>query len=118
MRTVVMSRHHGLSYRAVMEWTGPAAVLAVLRAGTKAGALHGPTSPEELSAGCGDHGHYAVLDLIDADDEVIGDWCIPTREAWGWWARAVELRATSAGCPDEEPAAYAVTYAFANGGPW
>lgn len=107
--------HHGMTYRAVMEWTGPAAIVAVVKAAATAGAIHGPASPDEAVnaegaravSGCTIREHCGALDLLDAEDDIVGDWCIPTREAWDWWVRAVELRATSSDCPVDEPEAYA-----------
>lgn len=99
---------HAIIYRATLETTGPAAVAAALAAGERAGAL----SPDPHPAGspC-----FAVLDILAWNEvaemeENVADRCIPTAEAFDWWASAVELRATSSDCPRCEPAAYAATY--------
>lgn len=35
---------------------------------------------------------YAVLDVLDADDDIVQDWNIPTATAWRWWYRKLHLR--------------------------
>lgn len=98
---------HGINYTAVTEAYGPAAVDAMIAAGDAAGALC-PTSRRHDTAGC-----YAVLDIRAEDGDVLTDRCVPTREAFAWWVRAVELRADMADCPVDEPAVHAATYAWA-----
>lgn len=97
----------GINYRAVMEATGPDAVAAVL-AGAERKGMWCSFRDEDADEGENLHRHcYAVLDLLDADGDEIGDQCIPTVEAWAWWVRAVELRATSSDCRRCEPEAFA-----------
>ncbi|SEN88449.1 hypothetical protein [Nonomuraea pusilla] len=35
---------------------------------------------------------YAVLDILDANDEIVQDFCIPTARAFQWWYRHLDLR--------------------------
>lgn len=35
---------------------------------------------------------YAVLDILNDDEEVVQDFCIPTSRAFGWWYRKLHLR--------------------------
>lgn len=35
---------------------------------------------------------YAVLDVLDADDDIVQDFCIPTARAFRWWYRTLNLR--------------------------
>jgi hypothetical protein len=93
---------HGQSvlYAAVTEAHGQAFVAAVLQAGARAGAVCALLDPGHPKC-------LAVLDLLDESGDVIGDRCIPTDEAFAWWRRAVELRATSSDCEVCEPAAFA-----------
>ncbi len=35
---------------------------------------------------------YAVLDVLDANDDIVQDFCIPTRRAFAWWYRTLRLR--------------------------
>jgi hypothetical protein len=35
---------------------------------------------------------YAVLDVLDANDDIVQDWNIPTATAWRWWYRKLHLR--------------------------
>lgn len=35
---------------------------------------------------------YAVLDILDANDDIVQDFCIPTRRAFEWWYRHLDLR--------------------------
>ncbi|MFD9950809.1 hypothetical protein ACFWYW_58715 [Nonomuraea sp. NPDC059023] len=35
---------------------------------------------------------YAVLDVLDADDDIVQDFCIPTARAFKWWYRLLDLR--------------------------
>ena len=35
---------------------------------------------------------YAVLDILNDDEDVIQDFCIPTNSAFGWWYRKLHLR--------------------------
>lgn len=94
--------HLGINYAAIMEWTGPAAVARILDVAERAGMVR--SGPHD----CG--GHFAVLDLLDEQGDVVGDRCIPDRDAWEWWVHAAELRATMSDCPECEPTAYAATY--------
>jgi hypothetical protein len=41
---------------------------------------------------CGDCDCYAVLDILDDNEDVIQDFCIPTNRAFGWWYRKLHLR--------------------------
>lgn len=41
---------------------------------------------------CGGCECYAVLDILDANDDVIQDFCIPTNRAFAWWYRKLHLR--------------------------
>lgn len=100
-------REHGINYAAVMEWTGPAAVDQVLQVAEREGIWCGLREDDDYR-----HEHcYATLNYRDADGDIIGDQCIPTREAFDWWVRAVELRCDSSDCPVDTPEAHAVTCA-------
>lgn len=35
---------------------------------------------------------YAVLDILDANDDVVQDFCIPTARAFKWWYSHLHLR--------------------------
>ena len=88
----------GIAYTAHMEWTGLAAVQAVVRQADRAGilcpaALH---DGRMLTDGC--HTHHAVLDLLRDNGDIVNELCIPDVAAWEWWARAVELRPSSSDC--------------------
>lgn len=37
-------------------------------------------------------GCYAVLDVLDAADDIVQDFCIPTVAAFRWWYRTLHLR--------------------------
>lgn len=37
-------------------------------------------------------GCYAVLDILNADDEPVQEFCIPTARAFHWWYRHLHLR--------------------------
>lgn len=41
---------------------------------------------------CGGCDCYAVLDILNDNDDVIQDFCIPTNRAFGWWYRKLHLR--------------------------
>lgn len=41
---------------------------------------------------CGDCTCYAVLDILDANEDVVQDFCIPNNRAFGWWYRKLHLR--------------------------
>jgi hypothetical protein len=93
----------GIAYRAVLESTGPRAVFALLAAAHAAGVRCGiwplagaPGDRAGSRASCREH--FAVLDVVDREGDIVGDYCIPTAEAWEWWARAAELRQTGADC--------------------
>ena len=43
-------------------------------------------------APCGDGSCYAVLDILDDNEDVIQDFCIPTDRAFRWWYRKLHLR--------------------------
>lgn len=96
---------HGINYTAVTEAHGPDAVAAMIAAGDRAGMLC-PPGPHDCPG-------YAALDIRGADGEIIDDRCIPTREAFDWWVRAVELRVDMSDCPVDTPEAHAATYASA-----
>lgn len=100
-------REHGINYVAVTETHGPDAVAAMIGAGDRAGTLC-PSGPQHTGREC-----YAALDIRNRDGDIIGDRCIPTRDAFTWWVRAVELRVNMADCPVDEPEAHAATYAWA-----
>jgi len=36
---------------------------------------------------------YAVLDVLDANDEIVQDFCVPSAAAFRWWYRTLDLRA-------------------------
>lgn len=91
----------GIAYTAAMEWNGPDAVATALAAGERAGML--------CPVGC-QRVHFATLDVVDRQGDVISDRCIRDQAAWDWWRRAVELRSTSSDCRICEPAAYASIY--------
>ncbi|WP_433357655.1 hypothetical protein ACQP25_44690 (plasmid) [Microtetraspora malaysiensis] len=38
---------------------------------------------------------YAVLDILDKNDEIVQDFCIPTARAFRWWYRHLHLRVAS-----------------------
>ena len=40
----------------------------------------------------GDCDCYAVLDILDDNDDIVQDFCIPTSRAFGWWYRKLRLR--------------------------
>lgn len=35
---------------------------------------------------------YAVLDVLDENDDIVQDYAIPTATAWRWWYRKLHLR--------------------------
>ncbi|GAA4911362.1 hypothetical protein [Streptomonospora salina] len=35
---------------------------------------------------------YAVLDVLNGDDDIVQDYAIPTAAAWRWWYRKLHLR--------------------------
>ena len=45
------------------------------------------TSHEDGPCDC-----YAVLDILNGDDEIVQDFCIPTAHAFRWWYRHLRLR--------------------------
>lgn len=38
---------------------------------------------------------YAVLDVLDGDEDIVQDFAIPTRAAFLWWARTLHLAVDS-----------------------
>ncbi|SET50400.1 hypothetical protein [Nonomuraea wenchangensis] len=46
-----------------------------------------PTTHEDGPCDC-----YAVLDILDANDDIVQDFCIPTARAFRWWYRLLGLR--------------------------
>lgn len=36
--------------------------------------------------------HYAVLDVLAEDGDIVHDYCIPTAKAFRWWYRKLNLR--------------------------
>lgn len=106
---------HGINYNAVTEAHGPGAVQAMIAAGDRAGQLCPATGYHgngEADNGTG-RDCYAVLDVLDVGGDLIADRCIPTRDAFGWWVRAIELRVAGSDCPVDTPEAHAATYALA-----
>lgn len=102
-------REHGINYAAVMEWTGPAAIERILQVAEREGIWCALRDDDGYS-----HQHcYATLDIRSEDGDILADQCIPTREAFDWWVRAVELRADMSDCPADEPGVHALTYAWA-----
>jgi hypothetical protein len=93
----------GTNYRPVMEWSGPRATRTVLAAAERAGMVHPATAACPRS-------HAAVLDLLDADGDIVDDRCIPTPEAWAWWCRAVEFRPSSSDCCRCSPDGWSFVY--------
>ncbi|RCG18224.1 hypothetical protein DQ384_39200 [Sphaerisporangium album] len=63
---------------------GRAAIARTLHRAKAIGYVKPPT-PE-----CG--GCYAVLDILNHDDEPVQDLCIPTARAFRWWYRTIHLR--------------------------
>jgi hypothetical protein len=103
-------RHHGISYTAITEASGPDVVAAMIAAGDRAAMLC-PVDRETVRHP--GHGEcYAVLDIRNYDGDVVNDRCIPTREAFDWWERAIELRCESSDCPVDTPEAHAATRRF------
>ncbi|MEU4576062.1 hypothetical protein [Nonomuraea sp. NPDC023979] len=49
----------------------------------------GYVHPANCDAGSG---CYAVLDVLDGDDEPVQEYCIPTAAAFAWWYRKLGLR--------------------------
>jgi hypothetical protein len=95
-------RRHGIAYRAVLETTGLDAVGRLLDASRAAGVRCSNWSTASATTGpyasrCRDH--YAVLDVLDREGDIMTDYCIPDRAAWEWWVQAAELRITSTECP-------------------
>ena len=101
----------GLTYSAVMEWSGPDAVSVVLTASRGVEGVLCPVpvdKPHPLGSWCEEH--VGVLDLRDQNGVIVDDRCIPTWAAWNWWVGAVELRPApdpadcpSCHCPDCSP---------------
>jgi hypothetical protein len=40
--------------------------------------------------------HYAVLDVLNAEDDIVRDYCIPHGEAFRWWYSKLHLRVEDA----------------------
>lgn len=90
-------RQHGISFEAVMESAGPGAVAAALEAADRAGMRCTLDDWDDS-----DHRHcYAVLDICDAEGDIVADRCIPTREVFDWWVALVELRVNASDCSEE-----------------
>lgn len=43
-------------------------------------------------ATCGGCTCYAVLDILDSNNDLVQDFCIPTDRAFRWWYRKLHLR--------------------------
>lgn len=103
------AQDHGINYAAVTEAHGPDIVAAMIAAGERAGMLcPASTTPGDSCP------WYATLDVRGENGDILADRCIPTREAFDWWVRAVELRCDMSDCPVDTPEAHAVTYAVAD----
>ena len=83
---------YGVTYTAMLETPGAAAVAALVSAAHKAGHL-----TDRLTDSVG------VLDILDADGDILADHCIPTEESWQWWVTAAELRVADSDCPTCTP---------------
>ena len=46
-----------------------------------------PTGHEDEKCRC-----YAVLDILDGNDDIVQDFCIPSARAFQWWYRHLHLR--------------------------
>lgn len=42
---------------------------------------------------------YASLDLLDANDDIVQSWAVPTDRAFRWWKRKLHLRVESTDTP-------------------
>lgn len=97
---------HGNGIRYELDMDGAitrTGAVVVLRAAAAAGALHGGHGPE--------HAHcYAVLDLLNARDDIVDDRCIPDLAAWAWWQRGAIIRAVASDCRTCEPDGWAAVY--------
>jgi hypothetical protein len=60
-----------------------------LRVAWVLGFVKATTHREKAAEPCG---CYAVLDILDGDDEIVQDFCIPTARAFKWWYRHLGLR--------------------------
>lgn len=88
-------------FTAVMEGYGPEVVARIVDAGLADGRLLLPAElPVPLQM-------YAVLDVLDADGDVVQDYAIPTPEAFEWWRTALELRPAASDCEECWPAVFA-----------
>jgi hypothetical protein len=93
--------HRGRQYTVSEPVSGGRAVMSRL---LRMAAAVGYVRPATCDA---DSRCYAVLDVLNGDDDIVQDYCIPTANAFRWWYRKLDLRvAHTDGDPlPEEPLA-------------
>lgn len=90
----------GVTFRAHLEATGPAAVEALLSAAQRRGAIfdlpkwHTMSTPEKVAVF-----PFAVLSLIDSNGTILDDSTLIPASSWEWWTAAAGLKPTHPGCP-------------------
>lgn len=89
----------GMNYRGKLEGDGPAAVSAIVTAAERTGNID--VADGRPSA--------ATLDVLDGTGDIIGDYSIPTEQAWTWWVTAAELTLTATDCRTCDPIIWQAT---------
>ncbi|WP_415677816.1 hypothetical protein [Tsukamurella hominis] len=89
----------GMNYRGKLEGQGLAAVSAVVDAAVRTGNID--VADGRPSA--------ATLDVLDGIGDIIGDYSIPTEQAWAWWVTAAELTLTATDCRTCDPVIWQAT---------
>lgn len=90
---------HGLAYRGTLEKTGSAAAAALVGAAVRIANIS-ETGRQQSTA---------TLDVLDAEDNIVQDYSIPTEHAWNWWVPAAGLQRTAADCRICDPAVWRAT---------
>ena len=89
----------GLAYRGTLERDGSAAIAALVSAAARIG--HISVADGQQST--------ATLDVLDAEDNIVQDYPIPTAGAWNWWMTAAGLQLTATDCRICDPAVWRAT---------
>ena len=94
------SRSHTfqMTYTALLETPGPAAIAAVITSGRRNGHLTDVVIDPAPGAQ-----RVGSLYVCAADSSVLADYFIPSEESWQWWVTAAELRLTDIDCPTCSP---------------
>ena len=86
----ILPGDRGRAYGA--RWAGPQWAEQLFRQAKALGLVAASKGPGE---------EYALLDVLDADGDIVQDYGIPTAAAFRWWYRKLGLRVTS---EDGQPA--------------